>query len=428
MSLNKNKRDDATGKAMMTTIAPTSGEYWPKRCGSAVRRGSGPICRKARAWLLAALPLAVPLTAQRVLAEETPKTLRLCADPANLPFSSADPKTPGLYVEIGEAIGRAMGRPVAPVWSLTYFGKRAVRTTLLAGKCDASIGLPQDKDFMGPRVIFSKPLLQIGYALVIPNSVTVTSLDDLKGRRVAVQLATTPQGLLAYRDDIQTVTFREPEEAMRALAAGQVDAAFIWGPIAGYVNKTALNGAYQVVPVRGVGLQWPAAIGFARGQTTLQQEVDRAIDSIAGEIEALRTKYGFPTGNPIELGQAGAAAKLTLAAADNPHADETTPSAAAPKPAEPASESGGQNSEEVAAGRELFDGTCAHCHGPGGVTVERRINLRLMHRRYGDKMDETFMYTVTHGRPEKGMPNWEGVFTDEQFAKILAFLHTVQTR
>ena len=86
------------------------------------------------------------------MAEETPKTLRLCADPANLPFSSADPKTPGLYVEIGEAIGRAMGRPVAPVWNLTYFGKRAVRTTLLAGKCDASIGLPQDKDFMGPRV------------------------------------------------------------------------------------------------------------------------------------------------------------------------------------------------------------------------------------------------------------------------------------
>ena len=54
------------------------------------------------------------------------------------------------------------------------------------------------------------------------------------------------------------------------------------------------------------------------------------------------------------------------------------------------------------------------------MTVERRINLRLMNRRYGDKMDETFMYTVTHGRPEKGMPNWSGVFNNEQFAKILS--------
>jgi cytochrome c553 len=32
-----------------------------------------------------------------------------------------------------------------------------------------------------------------------------------------------------------------------------------------------------------------------------------------------------------------------------------------------------QHSEEVAAGRELSNGTCAHCHGPDAVMVERRI-------------------------------------------------------
>ena len=215
--------------------------------------------------------LRSPATASRPKrrTRSNPKPLRLCADPANLPFSSADSKTPGLYLEIGEAIGRAIGRAVTPVWNLTYFGKRAVRTTLLAGKCDASIGLPLDADFMGPRVIFSKPLLKVGYALVAPNSVAVAGLDELKGRRVAVQFATTPQSLLASRDDIQMVTYREPEEAMGALATGQVDAAFIWGPIAGYVNKTRLDNAFHVVSVIGPGLQWPAAIGFASGQTGL---------------------------------------------------------------------------------------------------------------------------------------------------------------
>jgi hypothetical protein len=62
------------------------------------------------------------------------------------------------------------------------------------------------------------------------------------------------------------------------------------------------------------------------------------------------------------------------------------------------------------------------------VTIERRINLRLMQRRYGDKMDETYITTVTHGRPEKGMPDWTGVFSNDQFTKILAFLHSVQTK
>jgi polar amino acid transport system substrate-binding protein len=379
------------------------------------------------ACLPAALLLLASWTGNGARAEEAPRPLRLCADPANLPFSSADPKTPGLYVEIGAAIGRALGRPVAPVWNLTYFGKYAVRTTLLAGKCDATIGLPQDKDFMGPRLIFSKSLLQVGYALALPKSLTVASLDDLSGRRVAVQIGTTPQSLLADRADIQTVTFREPEEAMAALAAGRADAAFIWGPIAGYVNSTALANVYHIVPVTGSGLQWQAAIGFASRQTALRREVDQVIDGVAGEVEALKIKYGLPSEAPIRLGQSEAVPKVILAAADAPSAVEATPDAAASKPEAPAASAGAQNPADVAAGQELFDGTCAHCHGPGAVTVERRINLRLLQHRYHDKMDETFKNVVTHGRVEKGMPNWSGVFTDEQFAQILAFLHTVQT-
>jgi mono/diheme cytochrome c family protein len=80
----------------------------------------------------------------------------------------------------------------------------------------------------------------------------------------------------------------------------------------------------------------------------------------------------------------------------------------------------------VADGRELFNGTCAHCHGPDAVQSERRINLRLLRHRYGDRMDEVFHETVTHGRPSKGMPNWSSVFTEDDFRNILAFLKTVQ--
>jgi hypothetical protein len=59
-----------------------------------------------------------------------------------------------------------------PVWTLSYFGKFAVRTTLLAGQCDAYIGLPASSDFMGPRLKFSKPFAEIGYALVLPVGVS----------------------------------------------------------------------------------------------------------------------------------------------------------------------------------------------------------------------------------------------------------------
>jgi mono/diheme cytochrome c family protein len=81
---------------------------------------------------------------------------------------------------------------------------------------------------------------------------------------------------------------------------------------------------------------------------------------------------------------------------------------------------------DIAEGQEVFNGICAHCHGPNAVQAERRIDLRLLRHRYGGKMDETYRDTVTKGRPAKGMPNWSEVLTTEQINKILVFLHTVQ--
>jgi polar amino acid transport system substrate-binding protein len=389
--------------------------------------------RLSLTWRRLRLSVAVVLLVLSGVGQSAAETkpLRLCADPDNLPFSSNHPETPGLYLEIGEAIGRVMGRPTTAVWNLTYFGKRSVRTTLLAGQCDASVGLPDDQDFMGPRVIFSKPLLQVGYALVTSKSTRVSGLNDLRGRSVAVQFASTPQSMLAQHDNIRMVTFREPEDAMRALAAGQVDAAFIWGPVAGYLNKTDLGQKFNVVPVDGPGLQWQAAIGFARSQTALRNEINRAIDASSQQIEALEAKYGLPTQAPRRLNANDMARRVKLAAmtitqSDTP-AESTKPEQTNVQSAVPSqTDTSSTKAPDIAEGHDIFNGTCAHCHGPDAVQSERRINLRLLKHRYGDKMDETFRYAVTHGRPEKGMPNWSEVFTGEQLDKILAFLHSVQ--
>ncbi len=160
--------------------------------------------------------------------------------PANLPFSSDDPANPGLYLEIGDAIGKALGRPVTHVWYRTYFGKRAVRVTMLAEQCDATIGLPDSDDFMGPKVIFSKPLFNLGYAIVAPKGAPIASVEELKGKRVAVQFETEPQNIVGPRDDIEAVTVLSPDAGMKALAEGRADAAFLWAPTAGYLNKTDL--------------------------------------------------------------------------------------------------------------------------------------------------------------------------------------------
>ena len=83
-------------------------------------------------------------------------------------------------------------------------------------------------------------------------------------------------------------------------------------------------------------------------------------------------------------------------------------------------------SGDVSAGHELFNGTCAHCHGPDAVQAEKRINLRLLKKRYGEDMEETYWKTVHDGRPSKGMPAWKEVFGDDELRNVLVYLQTVQ--
>ncbi|WP_426414180.1 c-type cytochrome [Bradyrhizobium ganzhouense] len=346
------------------------------------------------------------------------KPFRLCADPTNLPFSSDNPSQPGFYVEIGQALAQALGQPIAYDWYKSYFGKRTVRVTLLGKQCDAMIGLPRSDDFMGPAVIFSRAIAREGYALVTAKGLTVAGVDDLRGKRVAVQFDSTPQNLLATRDDIQKVTVLSPEEGMQAVDQGRADVAFIWGPVAGWLNKTVYGDRYRIQLTEGDGLSWEAAIGFAKGAADLRDQVDAALPQLERTVADLRVKYGLPSGQPVRFSaqQSGTTTGTGAGAPQIANAVATEAKGNAQPP----------SAEAVSSGKEIFNGTCAHCHGPDAVQSERKIDLRLLRHRYGDDMREKFWTTVHDGRPAKGMPPWKEVFTDDQFDSIYAFLLTVQ--
>ncbi len=338
----------------------------------------------------------------RPAAADEPPPLRLCVDPDNLPFSSANEATPGFYVELGRQIAQALNRPFQPVWVPTFYTKRQIRQKMLGGQCDGFAGVPEDADFMGPRLIFSQPVVHLGYTLVAPPELAIGTVDDLHGRRVAVEFSSPPQDLVASRNDVQSVTVVSPQEAIQALRDGKAEVAFTWGPTAGWLNASTLHGAYRIVPVEGEHMQWSAGIAFPRDATELRDAVNRAIAGLSPSIEALETKYGFPGAGSVQP------------VANRPAAPQEAPPAAT------------QNAGDIAAGQKLFNENCAHCHGPNAVQGEQRRNLRLLRQRYGDEMSSTFMHTVTHGRVKKGMPNWNGIISTDEFQKILAFLASVQ--
>ena len=366
-----------------------------------LRTGAGWARRRLALCLVVLLSVAGPGSGL-TRAEPTPP-LRFCADPDNLPFSSADEATPGLYVELGREIARELGRPFQPVWVPTYYAKRQVRMKLLAGQCDGFVGLPDDAGFMAPRVVLSSPFLRLGYALVVAKGMSIAGLRDLGGRRVAVQFSTAPQDLLAGQADIQAVTTLSVEQAMRDLLDGKADAAFVWGASAGWLNKTRFGDAFEVIPVEE-GMAWAVGIGFARGQDDLRGQVNQALAGMAPTVSALASKYGLPQAS-------------SPAPAPGPGGGEHRP---------PANAVESSSAAGSGAGHKLFNENCAHCHGTDAVQGERRRNLRLLQRRYGGEVREAFMTTVTHGRVNKGMPNWSGILSTDEFNDILAFLLSVQ--
>jgi ABC-type amino acid transport substrate-binding protein len=331
--------------------------------------------------------------------------LRVCADPDNLPFSSERGAERGLYVELAELVAARLGAPAEYFWWRSYFGKRTVRNTLLSDECDAYFGLPYDRSFMSQSVALTRPFLDMGYAVIAPRPPGVSAVDDLKGRRVAVQFASTPQMLLSERGGYELVTFREPEAALDALARREVDAALVWGPVAGYFNKQKLGGAYQVSPVAGAGMQWQAAVGVRKREESLRAAIDGELAQLAPEIARLAAKYGFPTGPAIGF------ERVASNRAPAPPADNRAPTFGA---------------DTVRLGRGLFNQHCAHCHAPNAVSPEPSRDLRRLRARYGDKMQEVTVAAMKEGRPTKGMPTWGDVLNADAIGKILIFLESVQ--
>jgi polar amino acid transport system substrate-binding protein len=349
-----------------------------------------PARRALGAWLLV-VALGVSC-AMPSAAGEASATLRVCADPDNLPFSSDGAGERGLFVELAELIAAKLGVRTEYTWWRTIYGKRAVRNTLLADRCDAFFGLPYDRDFM-PQVEMSRPFLDVGWVVVTAPEVALASLDDLRGRRVAVVFGSPLQMLLASRGGFETSTFLDDHEALEALARRAVDAAFVWGPTAGYVNARKLGGRYRIVPMAGEGLQWKMAIGVRKGQGDLRRRLDEVLAALAPDIERLAARYGLPAATPVDR----------LAAAQKP------------PPA-----------QEVAAGRDAFNQHCSHCHSPDAISPEPSRDLRRLRRRYGAATPEVFYAIVLAGRPDKGMPRWNDTLKPDTIRTMWTFLESIQ--
>ena len=252
------------------------------------------------------LPFVFVLAAATVQAQ--PQALRVCADPDNLPYSHQDGS--GFENRIAQLVASDFGLPLEYAWLPDRRG--FVRKTLGAGLCDLVLGVPVEFE----RTANTRPYYRSFYVLVegAGDAAPPRSFADprLRQWRVGVQLvgddfaATPPGHALVQAGAVDNVVgFPIPGEQpaaqriVQALARGELDAAFVWGPQAGYY---ALRSArplqlHYVAPPAGLHEQpfaFDIAMGVRRGDKALRERLDDFIVRRQADIDRILADYGVP--------------------------------------------------------------------------------------------------------------------------------------
>ncbi|MFM8468349.1 MAG: c-type cytochrome [Oxalobacteraceae bacterium] len=359
-------------------------------------------------------------------------TLKVCSDPDNLPFSKAEGSDKGLYIELAEMVGKRLGTSVEYVWWLTHNQRRAVRNTM--DSCDAYFALPASADYKVRGAEKSHSFLDVGYAVVGPASLKFGALEDLKGKRVGVQHGSTPHILLSSEEGYEPRNYRDQDEIFAALAKGEIDAAILWGPSAGFDNQSKFQSRWKITPVAGHGLNGQVAVAVAKGKPELKEKIDQALTELQPEIKKLQKKYGFPQTAPVVLDAKGSWNSITEQVAVG--TAQAGIKKFSDKGVSKMTLTGGQadlkanmikvadvDMEEVKA---MFNSRCSHCHGQNGASPQQERDLRKLSKRYTDKWQEVAHTTITNGRPELGMPTWGGTISDADIRNIVKFLASIQ--
>jgi mxaJ protein len=252
---------------------------------------------------LALLVGALTVFAGGLSAQVRTNQFRVCADPHNLPYSNE--RLEGFENKIAELIAKELGaRPTYTWWP----DRRGfIRNTLRANLCDVVVGVPNGYD----QVRWTRPYYRSTYAFVFARNggFRVRSWDDpvLRNARIGVVAATPPadamirkglmQNVVSYRLTIDYTT-EYPGEIVDHVAAGKIDVAVVWGPVAGYFAKKQ-SVPLEVVPVPQVpGLEVPfsyeISMGVRKGDRERQAQLDEILVRMEPEIRKILDAYGVP--------------------------------------------------------------------------------------------------------------------------------------
>lgn len=244
---------------------------------------------------------------------------RVCADPANLPFSNQQGE--GFENKIAALFGKTLHQAVEYTWFPQRIG--FIRNTLKAKQpdndnaylCDVVMGYPLGFD----QVVTTRPYYRSTYAFVyakqapglagIKTAADIDALDEATRRQLKVamfdQSAGTPwlikhgwsENAIPYPSLSGDAGKNTAEIIKDDMAAGKVDVAVLWGPIAAYVVSHTPKGRFAMLPLQSeadIRFDFAMSMGVRHGDDERKKQLDQLIEKHAKPIAAIMKQYGVP--------------------------------------------------------------------------------------------------------------------------------------
>ncbi|MFD1474592.1 substrate-binding domain-containing protein [Ancylobacter polymorphus] len=273
----------------------------PGPCHRSARRKGRGVAACVTLLALAAFPHAASAQVADLVDRST---LRVCADPANMPFTNEDGQ--GFENKIAELMAEKLGLALDYTWFPQATG--FYRMTLGAKRCDVVMGYVA----AGDPILNTNPYYRSAWVLITKKDGDLAGVDTLedprlKGRRIGV-IAGTPPGDLLTRNGLMPLArpyalmvdrrFDSPAEAMIAdLDEGEIDAGILWGPIGGYYAKKSAIPLSVIPLVKEKGdpsLIYRITFGIRPGELNWKHQLNGFIQKEQGAINRILLDYGVP--------------------------------------------------------------------------------------------------------------------------------------
>jgi mxaJ protein len=232
------------------------------------------------------------------------RELRICADPANPPFSTMSRR--GFENRLAELLARDMHVRVDYQWQ--RMGRGFVREFINKSRCDLVLGIPANFR----QLLTTDPYYRSSYVFVNRRDKHVDGLSlnnpALRKMKIGVQVLdddyAPPAQALARRGMQENIvgfetTGTEAASIIKAVAQGKVDIAMVWGPAAGYFAKP-YGKFLEITPVTpevdqpALPFTFAISMGVRKGNTELRNQLDDFLKRRRHEITAILNQYHVP--------------------------------------------------------------------------------------------------------------------------------------